>query len=122
MLEEMKFAALSAKVQSGQPTAGRDLDVFAAATRTGCTLFDIDGGEIAEGKLADALLVRLQHPQMLGDYNLIANLVYSADSSVMDTLICDGKILMLHGKIEEEDEILARNRSICRKIAAVRPS
>lgn len=122
MLEEMKFAALSAKVQSGQPTAGRDLDVFAAATRTGCTLFDIDGGEIAEGKLADALLVRLQHPQMLGDYNLIANLVYSADSSVMDTLICDGKILMLHGKIEEEDEILARNRLICRKIAAVRPS
>ncbi len=121
MLEEMKFAALSAKVQSGQATAGRDVDVFSAATRTGCTLFDVDAGQIAEGKLADALLVRLQHPQMLGDYNLIANLVYSADNSVLDTLICDGKILMLNGKIDGEEEILARNRAICRKIAAVRP-
>ncbi len=121
MLEEMKFAALSAKVQSGQPTAGRDRDIFSAASRTGCQLFDVDGGQIAEGKLADALLVRLNHPQMLGDYNLIANLVYSADSSVMDTLICDGKILMQHGIIDGEKEILARNREICRKIAAVRP-
>jgi 5-methylthioadenosine/S-adenosylhomocysteine deaminase len=121
MLEEMKMAALSAKMQAAQPTAGRDQDVFAAATTAGCSLFDIDGGEIAEGKLADALLVRLKHPLMLGDYNLISNLVYSADSSVLDTLICDGKILMLNGKVEGEEEILARNREICRKIAAIRP-
>ena len=59
---------------------------------------------------------------MLGDYNLIANLVYSADSSVLDTLICDGKILMRNGKVEGEEEILARNREICRKIAAARPN
>ncbi len=122
MLEEMKVAALSAKVQAAQPTAGRDRDVFAAATTAGCALFDIDGGEIAEGKLADALLLRLNHPLMLGDYNLIANLVYSADSSVLDTLICDGKILMRNGKVDGEEEILARNREICRKIAAARPS
>ncbi|NMA21838.1 MAG: amidohydrolase [Lentisphaerae bacterium] len=121
MLEEMKFAALSAKVQSGEPTAGNDRQIFSAATRTGCSLFDMDGGEIAVGKLADALLVRLDHPQMLGDYNLTANLVYSADNSVIDTLICDGKILMEEGKIDGEQEILARNREICRKIAAVRP-
>ena len=121
MLEEMKVAALSAKIQAAQPTAGRDQDVFAAATRTGCSLFDIDGGEIAEGKLADALLLRLNHPLMLGDYSLISNLVYSADSSVLDTLICDGKILMLNGKVEGEEEILARNREICRKLAAIRP-
>ncbi|MFA6930887.1 MAG: amidohydrolase [Lentisphaeria bacterium] len=122
MLEEMKFAALSAKVQSAQPTAGKDQDIFAAATQSGCALFDLDGGQIKEGKLADALLVRLNHPQMLGDYNLIANLVYSADSSVIDTLICDGKVLMQQGRIDGEEEILARNREICRKIACVRPS
>ena len=120
MLEEMKFAALSAKIQSGKPETGRDKDVFAAATKTGCALFDIDGGEFAAGKLADALLVRLKHPQMIGDYSLVSNLVYSADNSVIDSLICDGKILMQHGKVAGEEEIIDKNLQICRKIAASR--
>ena len=116
MLDEMKFAALSAKVQSGNPEAGKAEEVFRAATQAACQCFDIDAGEIAVGKLADAVLLRLQEPSMLGDYNLRANLVYSADSRVVDTTICDGKILMLHGEIPGEEEILERNRVICRRL------
>ncbi len=116
MLDEMKFAALLAKHESGLPTAARDADVFNLATRCGAEAYGIDAGVIAEGKLADAVLVKLDHPQMTGDYNLVANLVYSADSSVIDTVVCDGRVLMESGRIENETEILEQARACCRKL------
>lgn len=116
MLEEMKFAALSAKDESGDPTSGRDGDIFHAATRAGAEAFGIDAGWIEEGKLADALLVELGHPLMTPNYSLVANLVYSADSSVIDTVICDGRILMENRRIDGEEEILSDARRVCRRL------
>lgn len=116
MLDEMKFAALSAKNQSGLPTSGRDGDIFTLATRAGAEAFGIDSGVIAEGKLADILLVDLDNPLLIGDYNLTANLVYSADSSCLDSLICDGRILMENRRVPGEAEILENARRVCRKI------
>ncbi len=116
MLEEMKFAALSAKGQAGDPTAGRDGDIFHAATRGGAEAFGLDAGIIEVGKLADALLVDLNHPLMTPNYHLTANLVYAADTSVIDTVICDGRILMENRKIDGEAEILADARRTCERI------
>jgi len=116
MLEEMKFAALSAKDEAGDPTVARDCDVFRAATRSGAEAFGIDAGVIEAGKLADAVLVDLNHPLMVPNYSLTANLVYAADSSVVDTVICDGKILMEHRKIDGEAEIIADARRVAARI------
>ena len=49
--------------------------------------------------------------------NLIANLVYSANGSCVDTTICNGKILMherkMYGsRLRDEDEILEKSREI----------
>ena len=117
MLEEMKFAALLAKQTADDPEAGRDSLIFDLATRCGAEAFGIDAGVIAEGKLADAVLVDLNNPQMVGDYNLIANMVYSADSSVIDTVICGGRVLMQNRHVPGEEEIIERARKVCRKIA-----
>ncbi|MBE6395112.1 MAG: amidohydrolase [Lentisphaerae bacterium] len=117
MLEEMKFAALLAKQTADDPEAGKDSLIFDLATRCGAEAFGIDAGVIAEGKLADAVLVDLNNPQMVGDYNLIANMVYSADSSVIDTVICGGRVLMQNRHVPGEEEIIERARKVCRKIA-----
>ncbi len=117
MLEEMKFAALLAKQTADDPEAGNDALIFDLATRCGAEAFGIDAGVIAEGKLADAVLVDLNNPQMVGDYNLIANMVYSADSSVIDTVICGGRVLMQNRYVPGEEEIIERARKVCRKIA-----
>ena len=74
---------------------------------------------IEEGKLADAMLVDLNHPLLVPDYHLTANLVYAADTSVIDTVICDGRILMEHRKIDGEEEIIADARRVCAKIRAL---
>ncbi|MFA6814878.1 MAG: amidohydrolase [Lentisphaeria bacterium] len=116
MLEEMKFAALSAKLQSGSPIAGKDEDVYRMATQAGAEAMGLNAGVIAEGKLADGLLIDLNSPQMVGDYSLIANLVYAADSSVIDTVICNGKIVMKDKYVPGQEEIIEKCKNICHKL------
>ncbi len=116
MLEEIKFASLSAKRQSHNPESGKDFDIFRAATYNGARAFGIRGGKIEVGMAADCLLIDLNHPFMVADYSFISNMVYSADSSCIDTVICGGDILMLHKFIEGEREILQEARECCRKL------
>jgi 5-methylthioadenosine/S-adenosylhomocysteine deaminase len=116
MLEEIKFAALSAKRQAHNPEVGKDADIFRAATLNGARAFGIRGGLIEEGMAADCLLIDLNNPLMIADYNFISNIVYSADSSCIDTVICGGEILMLHKFIEGEREILQAARECCRRL------
>ena len=99
MLEEMKFAALLAKVGSGDPEQMPAGEVFDMATRSGAEAFGIDAGVIAEGKRADALLVDLRTEKMQPCHNLLSNWVYAADSSAVDTVVCNGRVLMEHHEL-----------------------
>ena len=117
MLDEMKLAALSAKLQSGDPTAAAAEQVFQAATRNGAEALGIDAGVIAEGKLADCILVDLNNTLLIPNYNLISNMVYSADSSIIDTVLCNGRILMLNKKIDGETEIISQARKIAAQLS-----
>ncbi len=96
MREEMKFAALLAKVSSGDPEILPAGEVVEMATRNGAEAFGIDAGVIAPGKLADAVLVDLRGEKMQPCHSLLSNWVYAADSSCIDTVICQGRILMEH--------------------------
>ena len=94
MREEMKFAALLAKVSSGDPEVLPAAEALEMATRSGAEAFGLDAGVIREGALADALLVRLDDPQMQPCHNLVSNWVYAAGSSCIDCVICNGNIVM----------------------------
>ena len=120
MIDEMKSAALTAKVTAALPTAGKTADIFHAATVTGAEFAGVDAGIIAAGKVADMILVDLDHPVMSAGYDLIADMVYAADSSVIDSVICNGKFLMQNRIIPQEKEIIAEAREVCRKIASWR--
>lgn len=93
MREEMKFAALLAKV-SGDPTLLPAETVLEWATRGGAEAFGIDGGVIAPGKVADAILLDLSSPKMQPCHNLVSNWVYAADSSCIRATMCAGSILL----------------------------
>ena len=94
MREEMKFAALIAKGASGDPLTMPAQEALDIATRNGAEAFGIDAGVIAEGKLADAILIRLDDERMQPLHHLVSNWVYAAGSSCVDTVICDGRVLM----------------------------
>lgn len=116
MLEEMKFAALAAKASHGDPTIMPANEAFKAATYNGGKTFGLDIGEIKEGNLADCILVELNHPQLTPNYNLISNLVYSANSECIHSTICDGKVLMQDRQVPGENEILDQARKTSKKL------
>ncbi len=110
MLEEMKIAAMQAKVTHGDPTVLPAQTVFEMATCNGARALGLETGAIREGLLADCVLVDLDNPRLVPGFSLIDDLVYSADSSCIDTVICDGRILMRDGHVDGEEEIIAEAR------------
>ena len=105
MLSEMKVSALTAKTQAKDSKAGRVQDIFNTATVNGAKAFGIDAGEIKEGKLADFILLDLKHYLLLPNYNLISNLVYSAQNDCITDVFCDGVQLMKDRKVKGEEQI-----------------
>ncbi|MBQ5481592.1 MAG: amidohydrolase [Bacteroidales bacterium] len=99
MREEMKFAALVSKACSGNPEVMPAAEAMDMACRQGAEAFGINAGVIAEGKLADAILVDLSDVRMQPCHHLLSNWVYAAGSSCIDTVICDGNILMEHHEL-----------------------
>ncbi len=120
MLEEMKFAALLQKFYYGNPTLMKAEEVFEAATTNAARAFGLKSGIIAEGYLADLVVINLSHPYMQPSHNIVADLVYSASSGCVDTVIVDGKIVVENGAFmgdrEEERKIIERAAEVARKL------
>ncbi len=116
MFEEMKIASLRAKDRSGDPTALPAGEAFAMATQQAADIFGLEAGRIEEGRLADCILVDLQHQRLVPNHNLISNLVYAANGDCVHTTICDGNILMDEGVVEGEAEILAQARETAERL------
>lgn len=106
MQEEMKFAALLAKCSSTPETLPAPL-ALQWATSAGAEAFNIDAGTIAVGKLADAVLVNLSSERLMPGYNLVSDWVYAASSSCIDTVICDGRVIMRNRHVPGEEDILS---------------
>lgn len=105
MHEEMKLAALLAKVQGGAETLPAS-EALKMASVNVAQVNGIDAGVIAEGKLADGILVRLDNERMVPCFDLISNWVYSADSRAIDSVLCNGKFVMLGGHVDGEEDIV----------------
>ena len=119
MLEEMKVAALQAKLLHGDPKLLPARTAFEMATLNGAAALGLDCGKIAVGRLADCMLVDLANHRLAPGYNLEDDMVYSADSSCIDTVVCDGKILMRGGGVEGEEEIVAEARRYKKKVPMI---
>ncbi len=112
ILESLRLMAMVVKHHSGNPqdmTIGQALTI---ATRSSAQVLRMadDLGHLAPGFLADLILIDLGgvHNQPL--HNPAANLVYSVRASDVQTVICDGKVLMRDRQLTTLDkaEIVAR--------------
>lgn len=110
MLESMKFASLLQKYHHNDTTVLPALEAFHMATISGAKAFGLNCGEIKEGTLADIALIDLQRPELTPHFDLYSDLAYSGNGGCVDTLICDGKVLMANRKVENEETILEEAR------------
>jgi len=113
MGEELKVLALLAKGTAGAEALCAK-EALKIATVNTARAYRIDAGEIAEGKLADAILVDLNNERMVPCHDLISNWVYSADSRSVHSVICNGKFVMENHHVDGEEDIL-REAEVCAK-------
>lgn len=105
MHEEMKLIALLAKVQGGAETLPAS-EALKMASVNVARVNGINAGIIAEGKLADGILVRLDNERMVPCFDLVSNWVYSADSRAIDSVLCNGRFIMRGGHVDGEEDIV----------------
>ena len=108
MLEEMKIAALLQKVTTMDPTTLAADEVFKMATITGAESLGLENviGSIEVGKKADLALVDMRTPQLTPFRNPVSHLVYAANGGNIDTVICNGEILMENRELLTLDEAM----------------
>ncbi|MCG8528667.1 MAG: amidohydrolase family protein, partial [Opitutales bacterium] len=112
MFDEMRLAALLQKHHFRDATLLPAEEILSIAGGGRSNVFSDFGiaGELREGSPADLVIVGLTHPQINPVHRIESNLVYAANGSVVDTVICDGEILMRSGEIPEEDEVIREAR------------
>ncbi len=109
MLEEVHLVSLLHKVHHLDPLAIPALTSIKMATEYGAKVAGFDDiGVLKEGYKADITLFNLNSTQWFPRHDLLSLLVYSANSSHVDTVIIDGKIVLEKGilTIIDEERIL----------------
>ena len=116
MLETMKLAALLAKFSANDPAFFTAADAIESATRTAARILGLGDWELMVGNRADLILVDLDRPEFVPNFDLFSDLVYAANGSCVDTVICMGRVLMEHRHVEGEEEIMGHARRLAHEL------
>ncbi len=105
MLQEVQLAALLHKVNEYDPLAVPAFEALKMGTEYGAKAVGLDGlGRLEVGAKADIVLVSMKGTAWCPRFNEVSLLVYSGSAGDVDTVICDGKILMEHRELTTLDE------------------
>lgn len=115
MIEEMKIGALLQKINDINPVSAKAEDVLKAATENGAKALQKKTGKVEEGYLADLIFIDLEKTYFNPGFNLISDLVYSANSECITDVICNGKFVMRKKRIDGEEEVYKKIKEISRK-------
>ena len=116
ILEAMKTSALFQKAWRNDPKALPLNELLDMATVNGAKALRLDSGRLEEGALADIAIVETDSSYFLSPGPFLANLVYSAHSDCIDSVIANGKFVMRNREIPGEREILHEARQALAKI------
>ena len=117
ILEAMKTASIVQKAWRGDPSAMPLDELLAMATANGAKALGLNTGRLEEGCDADILIVDTGSTFFLSPGTFLANFVYSAHSDCIDSVLCRGRFVMRHRKVEGEEKILDDARRTVRKFA-----
>jgi 5-methylthioadenosine/S-adenosylhomocysteine deaminase len=106
MWEEMDTAAKLHKVFSGDPKVVNAEQAFEMATIRGARALHMENliGSLESGKRADIVLVDSNDLNQTPFYNIYSSLVYATKANDVQTVIIDGKIVMLDRRLLTLDE------------------
>jgi cytosine/adenosine deaminase-related metal-dependent hydrolase len=111
LLEEMRWAAVLARIAARDITSVSTADVFHAATVGGAqTLLREDLGRLAPGAKADLVVVDLSDPAMVPVRDPLSSLIYTAAERAVRDVYVDGRPVVLDRKVLTLDRTEAAGR------------
>ncbi len=116
MLETVKTSLLFQRAWRGGKDSMTPSEALAAVTSNGAKALGINAGRIEKGAVADISIVNLGSSFFLSNAPVLSNLVWSAHSDSIDSVIASGRFVMRHRKVEGEEEILSLARRQLEKI------
>ena len=120
MFEEMKTAAYLQKVNTMEPTSINAYDILKMSTIEGAKVLGLEKqiGTIEEGKKADLIFIKTDKLHLCPENDICSNIVYSANSSDVDTVIIDGKVIMQNRKMinMNEREVMKQVKRIAKRL------
>ncbi len=126
ILESMRLMAMTQKERNGQSTVMPLHETLEIASKDSARVYGMgdDLGAIEVGKLADITLIDLSGLHHQPVHNIGANLVYSARASDVQTVICDGQVLMQDRQLLTIDkaEVVSQVRESMERIAKKVPN
>ncbi len=115
MLECMKTSAILQKAWRDDPSAMPLNELLDMVSVNAAKALGQNIGRLESGALADILLVDTCNSNFLSPAPFEANLVYSAHSDSIVSVICDGKFVMRDRVVPGEKEILAQAKEVLLK-------
>lgn len=116
MFEAMKIAALLQKFAHRDPSILPASEAFQLATLGGARALGIDAGLIQPERLADLILVDPRRPDLIPRHDDVSNWVYAAHGNCVDTVVCDGQVVMKGRRVKGEAEILEKATQVARSL------
>ena len=115
MLETMKTSAMIQKAWRNDPSAMPLSEIIKMATENAAKALGQNVGRVEEGAEADLLIIDTQGYSFLSPGPFLANLIYSAHSDCVESVICKGRFIMKNREVPGEKEILEQARKILKK-------
>jgi 5-methylthioadenosine/S-adenosylhomocysteine deaminase len=110
IMEQMRLLAMFVKYKASDPTVMPLDQVVDIAFRGSAKVLKQEGklGELKAGMLADITLIRQDGLHMTPRANPLAALVYCARATDVETVLCDGKVLLRNKKLLTIDKEAVR--------------
>lgn len=110
ILEQMRLMALTQKDAAADSTAMPLAEVLDVAFRGSARVLRMeqDLGELQPGRLADITLIRQDAPGVFPRFDPAAGLVYSSSARDVDTVLCNGEVLLRQGVLTTIDLALVK--------------
>ncbi len=107
MWEEMRSASFLQKVATLDPCIFPAYEVLRMATVNGARALGLEGemGQLRKGMKADIILLDIEKPHLYPQTDIVANLVYCAKASDVETVFVDGR------KVVENRRLLTMNQA-----------
>ena len=118
-LDMIEAARLMSYLQKGvrqDPTVLPTTELMQVVSENGFKAAGINAGRIETGKVADLILVDLENLAFVPMHDTLSGLFYAAHGDAVDTVICNGRIVMHNRHVEGEDEIRTQAFRHARKL------